>query len=166
MSVFRTVALMFALVVAGCVAKEVLLPKSATVPVGVDLSGNWELRGDQVALPRGRESDGELVRVFLETGQQLKVTQTEHGIFVSFDRAIVEEFRFGEQRQVNVGPIVADRVSGWEGATYVVETLDDDGAKLVDSYWLADGGRTLRREIEILRGGKPAFEASQIFDRR
>jgi hypothetical protein len=162
----RAVVLLFALVAAGCVAREVLLPKSATVPVGVDFSGNWELRGDPVALPRGRESDGELVRVFLETGQALGITQTEHGIFISFDRAVVEEYRFGEQRQVNVGPIVADRVSGWEGPGYVVETLDDDGVKLVDSYRLADGDRSLRRDIVILRGGKRTFESSQLFDRR
>ena len=166
MAALRTIVLLLVVVAVGCATREVLVPKSATVPAGVDFSGYWELRGGQAALPRGRQSDEELVRVFLETGQSLKVTQTAHGLFISFDRAIVEEYRFGEQRQVNVGPIVADRVSGWEGLVYVVETLDEDGAKFVDSYRLADGGRTLRRDIVILRGDKRAFEASQYFDRR
>ena len=60
-----------------------------------------------------------------ETGKSLKVTQTEHGFFVSLDRSVVEEFGFGENRIVTLGPIEAQRVSGWEGATYIVETLDE-----------------------------------------
>jgi hypothetical protein len=79
----------------------------------------------------------------------LKITQTESGIFVSFDRSVVEEYRFGENRTISVGAISAARVSGWEGAAYVVETLDEDNAKLVDVYRLQNGGRRLQRSIEI-----------------
>ena len=113
------------------------------MPAGVDLSGLWQLRDDSrdtvaridragveaaggleeidVARQRNpersrrRSSDGTLVHVFLETGSRLKITQTGYGLFISFDRAIVEEYRFGEKRQISVGPVTADRVSGWEG---------------------------------------------------
>jgi hypothetical protein len=161
----RNLGIAFAIILAGCSAGEVLLPKSAAVPAGVDFSGQWQLRGDQAALPAGRQSNDNLVRVFLETGQALKVTQTRHGIFISFDRAIVEEYRFGEQREVNVGPIVADRVSGWEGSSYVVETLDDEGGKLIETYRLTDGGESLRRDIVIQRGDRRLMDAVQYFDR-
>ena len=90
---------------------------------------------------------GGLVDVFLETGRNLKVTQTADGIFISFDRAVVEEYRFGEQREINVGEVTAQRVSGWEGEQYVVETLDKNGMKLTERYRLMDGGRVLLREI-------------------
>ena len=122
-------------VLAGCGAQEPLPPKSAKVPAGVDLSGQWELRAGsrdtnrriaeaerQVAganeslVPRTSSSrkaaqpDNEDVRVhvFLEAGESLRITQTDYGLFISFDRAIVEEYRFGEQRTVSVGPIEAD----------------------------------------------------------
>lgn len=162
----RAIGLLLVIVLAGCAAKEVLLPRSAAVPDGVDFSGEWVLRGGESTLRPAREDDAAIVRVFLETGRALRITQTADGIFISFDRAVVEEYRFGEQREVNVGPVVADRVSGWEGSRYVVETLDDDGAKLVEFYGLVDGGQALRRDILIVRGERRTLEISQLFDRQ
>ncbi len=99
---------------------------------------------------RGRGSGrfrGGLVYVFLETGSALKLTQTEHALFISFDRSVVEEFRFGENRVVSVGQVEAQRVTGWENDELVVETLDKNGMKLTERYRLTNGGNTLQRQI-------------------
>ena len=150
-----------ALVLTACGSSEVLLSKPADVPAGVDFSGNWVRTGNSGTGQRGAREM--LVHVFLETGDSLKITQTDSGIFVSFDRSVVEEYRFGENRTVSVGAISAARVSGWEGAAYVVETLDEDGAKLVDVYRLQNGGRRLQRSIEIRHRDKKILGLVQEF---
>jgi len=178
--------------IAGCAAREALIPKSA-VAAGNDLTGQWQLREDsRTAAKRIRDAEfaaaggneplvpkqnrysgsskrvdgaGASVHVFLETGRSLKITQTDHGLFVSFDRAVVEEYRFGENREISVGPILADRVSGWEGSSYVIETLDEDGAKLVEAYQLRDSGRALQRKIKIIHKNETQLSVEQIFDR-
>lgn len=179
-----------AVLVAACAAPEVLQPKSAEVPAGVDFSGRWQLSdtdGETIrrldnANPvpvenilkeakRAREGRASkstprsAVHVFLEAGSRLKITQTDFGIFVSFDRAIVEEYRFGEHRQVNVGPIIASRVSGWEGSAYVIETLDKDGSKLVEQYRLEDAATRLLRKISLWEKGVRKLEVEQVFER-
>lgn len=171
---------------ASCAGQEVLVAKSAAVPAGVDLSGQWQLRRessdtlDKLALPRGgerfelpprkanskkRDKGSSLVRVFLETGASLKVTQTDFALFVSFDRSIVEEYRFGENRNVNVGPVVAQRVSGWDGSSYVVETLTDDGHKLIDRYLLESDSTVLLRQVSFYEKGELTQSIVQKFDR-
>ncbi len=150
-----------ALLLTACGSAEVLLSKPADVPAGVDFSGNWVQTGNSGS---GQRAARELlVHVFLETGNSLKITQTESGIFVSFDRSVVEEYRFGENRTVSVGEISAARVSGWEGAAYVVETLDEDNAKLVEVYRLQNGGRRLQRSIEIWHRGQKILGLVQEF---
>ena len=179
--------------VSACVTPEVLVPKSAAVPAGVDFTGQWQLRdandentqrlnqADAAAAGgsadilkeaqrartgrQSRASSGTAVYVFLETGFRLKITQTKFGIFVSFDRAIVEEYRFGENRSVSVGPIVAARVSGWEGEVYVIETLDEDGAKLVEEYRLEDNASRLVRCITLWLKDTRTLDIEQIYDR-
>jgi hypothetical protein len=183
----------------GCAKPEILLGRPAEVPVGVDLSGMWQLRADDSDGARRmraairatdgvddreifsgpdrqqsgygtRRSDrrvkGGLVHVFLETGKSLKVTQTQFGLFISFDRAIVEEFRFGENRMINVGEVQAQRVTGWEGEVLVVETLDRNRMKLTERIRLVDNGAGLERRI-ILRSAKGEEETLiQRFDRQ
>ena len=105
------------------------------------------------------------VRVFLEQGDQIKVTQTAGGIFVSFDRSVVEEFRFGEQRVINIGEISAQRVSGWEGREYIVETLDKDGMKLTERFSLSEDGQLLRRHIVFRDRQMQEASMEQVFDR-
>lgn len=162
----NAVAFLVALVVlAGCAQRETLLPKSAVAPSGVDLSGNWRLvdeSGD--GLRRSGKRDG-LLHFFIESGTRLKITQTAEGLFISFDRAIVEEYRFGEQRVVNVGPVQADRVSGWEGPSYVIETLGPENNKLLEAYRLEDGGNTLLRQVSVFRQGSLARSVVQTFER-
>lgn len=151
------------LLIAGCGAKEVLIGKPATVPTGVDLSGQWLLRETSgTTQPAAREA---LVYAFFETGKSVKITQTETGLFVSFDRSVVEEYRFGENRNVSVGEITADRVSGWEGGSYVIETLDKNRAKLIDSYRIDDRGAVLTRKILLTTGGTRQLSLLQVFDR-
>jgi hypothetical protein len=170
----------FLTLLAACASREVLLQKDPEAPAGVNFSGQWKLRDDAAEQRRRinraiRETDGAdedrpivpqtqpregdrprrnrggLVHVFLEYGDRLKITQTADGLFLSFDRAVVEEFRFGENREVRVGPVIANRVSGWEGDDYVVETLDQKGMKLTERLSLERDGSVLRRTI-ILRG--------------
>lgn len=190
---FPLVLMTFLAVLAGCAAREELVAKSAAVPAGVDLSGQWQLRADDqdtvrridaaelkaaggeqgtILVPRKRPSraerksaSGAQVHVFLETGKSLKLTQTEFGLFVSFDRAIVEEYRFGEKRTVNVGPVMADRVSGWEGQHYVIVTRDKDGAVLTETYRLDAEGDGMIRTITISHDGENQLDVNQVFER-
>ena len=151
------------LAIAGCGGGEVLLAKPAAVPAGVDLSGQWLLRDTSGTTQRdARET---LVHVFLETGKSVKVTQTNTGLFVSFDRSVVEEYRFGENRTISVGEIKAQRVSGWEGGGYVIETLDKNGAKLIDSYRRDVASDVLIRTIKLWKRNTPQLSLEQVFDR-
>lgn len=178
--------------ISACANKEILVAKSATVPTGVDLSGSWVIRaesadtvrqldnaeveaaGGRVGIVSGgnrqrrRRSSGSndsLVHVFLETAKRIKITQTEFGLFVSFDRSIVEEYRYGENRAVSVGPVHAARVSGWEERAYVIETLDEEQNKLIERYRLENGGALLIRHISILQNGEESLSLLQKFDR-
>lgn len=155
--------------VSACVTKEVLVSKDPVVPTGVDLTGQWQLQdsGDDASRAlRSSRTAGSAVRVFLEFGSNLKITQTDFGVFVSFDRSIVEEYRFGENRVVSVGPISASRVSGWEGDSYVIETLDDEGDKLIEYYRLGDDGETLLRRLVLIVDREERFNSTQEFARR
>jgi hypothetical protein len=170
------------------------MPKSGAVPAGVDLSGTWRIRkdasGDQRSINEAirrtdgvndrlilraperndrsrippRRSTGGLVHLFLKNGATLKVTQTGGALFLSFDRAVVEEFRFGENREVRVGPVIAHRVSGWEGQEYVAETLDQEGMKLTERFGLQNR-HTLQRTIVLRSKTKEEVTIVQTFDR-
>jgi hypothetical protein len=174
-------------IVACATAKPTLISKSAAVPSGVDLSGMWLVRSNQ-STPRVSNSDSNpdgfvirdrssrsrkrqdsseaSVRVFLEFGQSLKITQTYFGFFISYDRSIVEEYSYGENRMVSVGPIEAVRVSGWESSSFVVETLDDDGSKLQESWNLERDDEVLIRNIRISKGEQEIYRQQQVFDRQ
>jgi len=180
-------------VTSACASREELIARSAAVPPGVNLSGQWVLRkadeasvrrideaatnavgGNDEIVPAVRSNDvfnqdrrarGSLVYVFLETGKSLKITQTNEGLFVSFDRSVVEEYRFGEKREINVGAISADRVSGWEDDAYVIETLDRNGAKLTERYRLQDNGAALVRSVAIFSGGRQQLAIAQVFEK-
>lgn len=172
-----------------CGARPTLESKAAKTPAGIDLSGDWVLQGnagdeqrsrassgaDSIFIPprqsrrqrtRGiRGPQGESVAVFLEFGQSLKITQTPYGMFVSYDRSVVEEYTFGENRLVTVGPIEAQRVSGWEAGRFVVETLDRQGNLLVESWALAEGGDRLLRRAEIAKGEKLIQQQELVYER-
>lgn len=163
------------LCLAACGAPEILEPRDGSIPAGLDLSGNWLILSEESDGQRRlreairntdgvRDSDrrrpqnggggsqrvrGGLVYVFLETGRSLKITQTSYGLFISFDRSVVEEFRFGERRVINVGAVEAQRVAGWEGSELVVETLDRNGMKLTERFGLTDQGDVLERKIVL-----------------
>ena len=120
---------------------------------GVDDSR--ELRRLTRARTHGKQTPapkvGGLVHVFLKNAKRLKITQAENGLFINFDRSIVEEYTFGEARMVTVGEVIAQRVSGWEGEQYVVETLVKSGMKLTERYHVMENGTRLRRQI-VFRG--------------
>ena len=180
------------LALGACAEPEILLPHASNAPANIDFSGKWTIRpesvNDQRTLReaidktdgidnnRARSSrsgtsrskaraKGGVVQVFLEVGQSLKVTQTPYALFISFDRSVVEEFRFGENRMVNIGAVEAMRVSGWDGNDYVVETLDKSGMKLTERYQLSDDAQTMQRHI-VFRSNKKEEEAIiQTFDK-
>ena len=165
-----------------------LAPITEAIPADVSLDGRWELRDDGDAARQVRQAeqqaagrvgdaitttkrssrrkskDSASVHVFLETGRRLKITQTVDGLFVSFDRSVVEEYRFREQRLISVGPIEAERVSGWQDGRYVILTLDEQGALLTETYRLVDGD-VLERTMQIVHKDKQQLYARQLFDR-
>lgn len=186
----NTVFLVMVLGLVACAGRPELLSRSPGNPAGVDLSGAWQLRdetgaplaraGEQeqtIRMPkrsssqrpqqerRSSRSAGSAVQIFIETGKLLKVSQTVDGLFISFDRAVVEEFTFGENRIVSVGPIEAQRVAGWEGRSFVVETMDKQGTLLTESWTLGENGSVLVRVIIMADGDKEMFSTQQVFDR-
>jgi hypothetical protein len=180
-------ALLSAMLLSACGSEPMLLSKSSAVPAGIDLSGFWLVREnlDRARMPvmdegieriisenksqrsrRRRGSDGVSAQVFLEYGESLKITQTAYGIFISYDRSVVEEFTFGENRLVEVGPIEAKRVSGWEGSSFVVETLDESRTTLLEIWHLDKNAAVLVRDIQISKGEDVSFKTQQVFDRQ
>ena len=177
------------LLLSACAAVSELEPRARGNPMQVDLSGQWVLRGGEAppvateqtiripstmnrSMQPGTRSAGgpsrsgdSSVHVFLESGSSLKITQTAYGLFFSFDRAIVEEYNFGENRVVNVGPIAAQRVAGWDGPTFVIETMDVRGNVLTDSWSLAEDGQVLVRELGISAGAETGWSSRQVFAR-
>ncbi len=67
---------------------------------------------------------------------------------------------------VEIGPIEAKRVSGWEGNSFVVETLDTSGTTLFESWRLESTDSVLVRDIRISKGETDSFELRQVFDRQ
>lgn len=114
---------------------------------------------------RRRRDVGGLAHVFLESGRTLRISQTDAGLFIAFDRSVVEEYRFGEARMARTGGAVAQRVSGWQDRAYVIETLDEAGMKLTERYSLLDGGATLRRDIVLRSPDMQSVSIVQTFAR-
>jgi hypothetical protein len=108
---------------------------------------------------------GAIVHAFLQTAERLKITQTPHSLFVSFSGSIVEEYTFGESRDIALGAVTAARASGWEGRGYVIETLDKDGRKLTERYYLGDDGNKLYREIVLREKNNKEKSLLQVFNR-
>ena len=114
---------------------------------------------------RDKRSKGRAVHVFMESGKSLKISQTAYGVFISYDRAVVEEYNFGENRRVSVGPIEAQRVSGWVGREFIVETMDDEGNVLKETWRLEEGGSVLVRNMSITKREEEKLALRQVFDR-
>ena len=114
---------------------------------------------------RSKRDVGGLVHVFLENGKSLRISQTDAGLFIAFDRSVVEEYRFGEARMLSKGGARAQRVSGWEGQDYVIETLDDQGMKLTERYVLKPGGIELSRQITLRSAELNTVTVVQTFSR-
>lgn len=172
------------LLLVACAAPPVLDQPSNHIPDNIDLSGRWSLQvvedvsrpravTDELIIPRDRRQPvrrstkaepGSAARLFLESGNELKITQAESALFVSFDRSIVEEYRFGVLREITIGPVTAQRSTGWEGDSLVVRTLDEDGA-LMTEVWTLNGDE-LSRQVTLTRKEKTLMTARQIFDRQ
>lgn len=112
-----------------------------------------------------RPKVGGLIHVFLENGKTLKISQSETDLYISFNRAVVEEYHFGEVRMIRVGEAAAQRVSGWEDSQFIVETLGEKGMKLTERYYLIDEGTHLRRQIVLRSRAGEEFSIVQNFSR-
>jgi len=175
------------LLLSACGTPPFLESKNAAAPSGVDFSGFWQVRNDtgarrispstgdrDILIPtkrtqrsgRQRDRTGASAHIFLEYGNSLKITQTDYGIFISYDRSVVEEFTFGENRLISIGPIEALRASGWVEELFVVETLDDSGTTLYESWGLSNDAAVLVRDVRISKGEAVTFEHQQTFDRQ
>lgn len=151
------------LILGACGGQPTLITRPEPVPAGLDLTGSWVQTSESgVSQPGARDT---AVHVFYKSGKALKISQTEDGLFVSFDRSVVEEYRFGENRVISIGEIEAERASGWAENGYVIETLDDDGALLIDTYRLINEGESLRRTIVLQDGNKQLLSLQAEFDR-
>ena len=149
--------------ISGCGSDPTLITRPDPVPAGLDLTGNWvQTMNSGISQPEARDT---AVNVFVKTGKALKLTQTDTGLFVSFDRSTVEEYRFGENRIINIGEIEAERASGWAENGYVIETLDDDNALLIDTYRLRNEGESLRRTLVLLHRNKRLLDLQFDYDR-
>ena len=169
-----------------------LEPVGDVIPAGISLAGRWQLReadddsarrirdaghqamgsvGDAISPSRRdgdrskKSKDSPSVHVFLETGRDLKITQTGDGLFISFDRSVVEEYQFREHRLVRVGPIDAERASGWKDGRYVILTADREGALLTETYTVLDDGDVLERTMTIEYREEQTLSVQQLFDR-
>ena len=153
-----------------------LEPVGDVIPVGVSLEGRWQLRGSSDDAERRirrseyrssgkRGADSPSVYVFLRTGSRLKISQTPYALFISFDRSVVEEYRFREHRRVNVGPIEADRASGWFDGAYVIRTLDSEGTLLEEGYALESPDGALVRTVSITHRNEKILSLRQEYDR-
>ena len=173
----KLVVILFLLAACAGSGPPQLTPVGDVIPVGMSLEGRWKLQdgaSDAERRIRGAEyrssggqrgADGPSVFVFLRTGDRLKVSQTPYALFVSFDRSVVEEYRFREHRRVNVGPIEADRVSGWVDGKYVIRTLDTEGALLEESYALEAAGEALARTVTVTYRNETVLSLQQAYDR-
>ena len=151
------------LIMVACGSEPTLITRPDPVPVGIDLTGNWvQVATSGVSQPEARD---QAVHVFLKMGKSLKITQTDDGIFVSFDRSVVDEYRYGENRRISIGEITADRASGWAEKGYVIETIDEDGALLIDTYRARNAGESIRRTIVLMDRNRELLSLQLDFDR-
>jgi hypothetical protein len=151
------------LLLVACGSEPSLITRPDPVPVGIDLTGNWvQVSNSGISQPSARDT---AVHVFLKMGESLKITQTDDGIFVSFDRSVVDEYRYGENRRISIGEITAERASGWAENGYVIETIDEDGALLIDTYRVLNAGESIRRTIVLLDRGRELLSLQLDFDR-
>ena len=66
---------------------------------------------------------------------------------------------------MSVGPIEAQRVSGWDADDFVAETMDESGTVLTERWSLAEDGSVLVREISVVKKEAVTFSITQVFDR-
>ena len=189
---FCALVLTFALL-AGCAQAPDLLAFGGALSRDVDLTGAWvrdvaevepseppplvvgeslppELERNRVRVrSRGRRPEGPSPALLLDglyvNASKLRVTQEATALFVKFDLARVREYRYGEKRDANVGPISVLRASGWEDDEYLIKSLTEDGTLIEERYFLENRGLNLVRKISISKGEAPPRELRQTFSR-
>ena len=172
------------LTLTACSSAPSLPRPSSAFPEQLELAGTWQLVDQQVddrmrvggpglIIPRSqraaisvdyRKEPGMLARSFLERGRLLKITQLDTALLISFDRAIVEEYRYDELRIASIGPIRAQRSSGFRGEALEILTLDEDRALLSERWQIVAGDR-LQRRVSITRKDKTLLGIVETYRR-
>lgn len=175
------------LLLAGCSAPPDLIAFGAARTSETDFTGSWHrnesinptnlpavpLEADQQQAAQKRRPSsrpkGPGLAIFYDglylSAKNIRMTQDETVLFVKFDLARVEEYRFGEKRLANIGPLSILRVSGWEGDQYVVRSVTDDGTNVEDRYYLSNNGLRLHRVVSVEGRDQSKNTVRQVFDR-
>ncbi len=173
------------LVLAGCASGLKLPDPSRDFPSDLAFAGDWQrvefreqdrMEPERLRVPSSRDASsrassgprakpGRKVRSFLEFGKSLRITQLDSAMLISFDRAIVVEYRYGEHRMTNVGPIAGERTTGFRGESLEIITLDDDGAQMTETWRLQRRGDVLERRVRIVRGKKDLYDLRESYRR-
>ncbi|MEM1174529.1 MAG: hypothetical protein AAGI27_06925 [Pseudomonadota bacterium] len=181
----RLLPMLCLLALAGCASGLKLPSPSGAFPSEIEFEGDWRriesreedrMEPDRLNLPTSREATarrssgpkakpGRKVRAFLEYGRQLRITQLDTALLISFDRSIVREYRYGEHRMTNVGPIVGERTTGFNGDVLEVITLDDAGGLMTESWRVKRSGRQLERRVTIIKGKRDLYELRETYVR-
>ncbi len=171
------------LALTGCASGLKLPDPSRDFPSDLAFAGDWQrvefreqdqMEPERLRMPTTREAasgsgprakPGRKVRSFLEYGKTLRITQLDTAILFSFDRAVVVEYRYGEHRMTNVGPIPGERTTGFKGETLEIVTLDDDGAQMTETWRLQRRGDVLERRVSIVRRNKDLYSLRESYRR-
>ena len=91
-----------------------------------------------------------VAHLFLRDANRIKITQTRYALYIDFNRSIVEEYKNNRIETIELGEIKVQRSSGWQNGYYLIDTLDDRGMKITETYSLVNQNKNLQRKI-ILR---------------
>ncbi len=181
----RTIFLALLLSLAGCASGLKLPDPSRDFPSDLAFAGDWQrvefreqdrMEPERLRVPTTRQATsrassgpkakpGRKVRSFLEFGKTLRITQLDSAMLISFDRAIVVEYRYGEHRMANVGPIAGERTTGFRGESLEIITLDDDGAQMTETWRLQRRASALERRVTIVKGNKELYSLRETYRR-
>jgi len=90
-----------------------------------------------------------VAHLFLRDAKRIKITQTRFAIYIDFNRSIVEEYKNNRVEIIELGEVKAQRSSGWQNDLYLIDTLDDRGMKITETYSLVNQDKNLQRQVII-----------------
>ncbi|MEC9415712.1 MAG: hypothetical protein VYC67_03870 [Pseudomonadota bacterium] len=165
------------MLVTACSSNEVLNKLPANSDTKINISGRWVFDGDYLSnemkinktidqssgiiyqrikttgvfpeaqAARPKKNAWGVAHLFFKNAKVLRITQTDYALYVDFNRSIVEEYNFGELKNVTIGKVSASRSSGWFSNQFQIDTLDSHGMKITEKYTISGDMNTLTRNI-------------------